>query len=196
MKKLLLIALLLGPLAIVVESCRTCKCPDTGKYIKIERASLTVYSLESKPTPVLTPITDSAKIKLSNLSFALEYQFSYFSRNTVPNTGFSFISTANACDCFGPGEGGSKDKIVSITIETVNKYNSNWLAGQSLNSIVNINGKRISDFITDWNANPIRTSVVTFTELADEESWQQFKLNIVYGSQQFTSTTKTHWILP
>lgn len=196
MKKLLLVALLLGPLAILVESCRTCKCPDTGKYLKIERAALTVYSLESKPTPVLTPISDSAKIKLSNLSFALEYQFSYYSRNSNPHTGFSFIPAANACDCVGPGESGSKDKIVSITIETVNKYNNNWLAGQSLNSIVNINGQRISDFITDWNINPIRTSVVTFTELAEEESWQQFKLTIVYGSQQFNSSTKTYWTLP
>jgi hypothetical protein len=194
-----LLVLLLGPLAILIDSClgNNCKCTTVDSFYKIEKTGLDVRS-HAPSTSIYKMVNDSGKLNQQDFTLFMNFQYSYYSSIQQQAPSYSFIPAAMACDCVYPGYDGSPEKIKSIDITTMNDYNSSFSAGDTINSLVSINGRTLPEFITDWNKSKgaQNTFQVVLNPIPDAEVWQQLRISVQYGSSNYTANSVIFRLTP
>jgi hypothetical protein len=192
-------SIFLGPLAIIIDSClgSRCKCQNVPSYYKIEKIALDVRSHAPSST-VYKIVVDSGKLPQNDFTLFLSFQYSYYSSNQKSSATFSIIHTASACKCLYPGHLGSTTKLNNIYFTTVNDYNSTYTAGDTLNSLIRLNGKTVEDFILDWNntQNAQNITEINLSQPPEVELWQQINVFVNYGSDQHSAKSVVFRLTP
>lgn len=192
-----LLLLLISVGGILLESCDPCKCTEPEKFYAMNKADIAVLRKSADPN-AHELLHDSGSVKTSELDIRLRFYFNYHSQICPP--AFSLIQSANACSCLDPGYMGSDEPMLDLTIESMNKWNSTFGPGDTINSVVKVGGMEITDFIAAWNKsrdqNYIPTHELAFSQPADTGTWQKLRVTVRFGSQSHSSESKTFRILP
>lgn len=121
------------------------KCPPSKNYFDIEGVHLqSDFNTMARTRPDFGSIYSKDSVKFEYFTLHVFYNLRYYSLNQ-PKT-FSFIPSAYALDCPINGEGGTEEKIESLTLVALSDYNTNYKAGDTLNNIMNVNGLPVSKF--------------------------------------------------
>lgn len=136
MKTLRLLTLtLLFTIGVGIPSCMVCECPPLeGNYFRPENAFLSNYR---RLTEVQNEYLDEFdSVALENYRIALEFNYSYYGSISPSHAApFSLMNSAYACTCQENGKLGSKEKIESINLLTVNDFNAEYQAGDTINEL-------------------------------------------------------------
>lgn len=122
--------------------CNICDCPSIdGSYFDIKGMELIHY--KQVDACCQAPMTENEAATFSNYkALSLEYQVDYYGENCrhphFPD--FSLINSAMACSCAYNGVAGSKnEKITSLTVITLNDFDAQHLANDTINDLLSAN---------------------------------------------------------
>lgn len=114
--------------AFVIASCLD--CPQIqGVYFNVK--GMTAREFRQNGAEVRA----GEELTIGELIVLQQFNLEYYSKGET--TG-SLISPTYAKECPQNGERGSKEVLKNIVIQTINKYNDDYLAGDTLNDIVNV----------------------------------------------------------
>ena len=118
-----------------------CNCPAIlGEFFDIQ--GLMVDNYKAGPNILGTLLTENETLQYEDYEgLQLQYQVEYVATNCneKKSWGFSFMNSALACSCVEDGHRGAKDeKIEGITILTLNDFDEDHLAGESINDLFTV----------------------------------------------------------
>ncbi len=137
MKTIRIIALIaLFTLGFGLPSCTDdCSCPPVeGKYFSIQDILLNSYGLTAEGMLQIAEENDTINLGdyLLNVAFETEYVSLLPHKNAVS---FSLINSAYACSCLGNGMDGAKEKVTSFQLISLNNFDTEHQAGDTVNSL-------------------------------------------------------------
>jgi len=115
-----------------------------------------------------------------NLNFLVEY----IAHHQEKKLNFSFINSAYGCTPPQPGSEGSKEEAIELLdIITINNYDENHLAGQSINDILelqdyHINPILLTDFLNEHDGN-VPHEWLTLKLLAEPTMNKTFQVKVI-----------------
>ncbi len=135
-KKILLALILI--IGINFQNCSpfNCDCPPVDyEYFDINGIDMRITKRTENG---IENVSEDEVVNFSDLYYIeLFYNIDYISHNTYPK--FSLINSAFACSCADNGYKGSKnEKLDRITIITLNDFDSNYLANDTINNLFEI----------------------------------------------------------
>ncbi|QQX77160.1 MULTISPECIES: hypothetical protein [Aequorivita] len=158
--KVLVIALVVG---LPLQMCSPngsddCNCgPITGAYFDIQGMEMTQYKKTGEDT--FEQMEENELVNYSDYkSLLITYDVDFISqkpkRTKMPS--FSFIPSAYACSCRENGDAGSKnEKLTNITVITLNDFDDNHRANDTLNDIMIVEGAYFEEdqYLEDYLVN-------------------------------------------
>lgn len=136
MKKTLLLTALLS-IGFTFQNCDLvgCKCDKLlGKYFQVTSIAVDLY--KKRGSCCADKITDNQQVALSDLSINVQHSIRFYSLQPTPHS-FSLIPTASACDCVDNGYQGSKQKLQSLSVITLQDFDAQHLANDTINDLLN-----------------------------------------------------------
>lgn len=111
-----------------------CGCPPVeGEYFSIQDLRLTSY--EQTPDGSLKETVESDTVNLENYLLNIAFETKYVSFHPHENSAsFSLINSAYACSCLGNGMSGAKEKVESLQLVTLNTFDAQHQAGDTVTS--------------------------------------------------------------
>jgi len=153
------------------------RCPQTEKYYDIEGVHLqNEFNSLARTNPNFEAFYSQDSVKFEYFTLKTSYSLRYYSLQQ--QNAFSFIPAAYALDCVEPGNGGTKEKIESLTLLALSDYNSRFKTGDTLNAIINVNGLSVSNYIENQNQFTVDLFgfLINLTEKPDTAVKHSFKL--------------------
>ena len=139
MKKIKILTLtFLLTMGFTFQTCDKCP-PFEGEFFDIQGFEIINYTTTSGDE-----IEENEEVEFSfygslALSFEVEYLVNNFEKKS--QFGFSLMNTAFAEDCLSNGVKGSKEEsIYSLTVLTLNDFNNEYMANDTINEILNVRG--------------------------------------------------------
>ena len=184
--KITLLLLFLGPLSIIMDAC--CRCGIMKYDIQTERMHIStgIDSTNHK----FYPSQDSAKIQISKFAIYL-----IFNRKHVRMAySIPFLPCATACSCHETMI--YDENVEGLNIFTVNDYNSQYSAGDTINSLVTVDSKPYSVWNSDLS-NTFDTANHYYLQLKippTEKTWQKFRFNFKVDGKEIEAESPTFWL--
>ena len=114
-----------------------CGCDDfRGKYFDIQ--GISVDSFRKRGSCCADRMKAGEDVTLADHHLGIRYQISYFSaqRPRPTRAPFSLISPAAACSCIEDGYLGSRERLRSFTVVTINDFDAQHLANDTINDLL------------------------------------------------------------
>ena len=139
MKKIkILLLMILFTTGLALQNCDSCP-PFEGGFFDIQGVEIINYT-----TTLGDEIEENQVVEFAFYgSLALAFQVEYLVNNWDHNhsLGFSFMNAAYAEDCLFNGVNGSKEeRINSLTVLTLNDFNEEYKANDTINELLNVRG--------------------------------------------------------
>lgn len=138
--------LILG-FGLVLTSCMGNNCPPVeGSYFDIQGIKR-IDHLEQISEHGYAPIPEGGEISFEDYNgFSINYSVSYLSQNNRNEVNGRRVLYAT--DCINSGSAGSKnEKLKQITVVTLYDFNSTYLAGDTINSLISLEGKPLDEYL-------------------------------------------------
>ena len=116
-----------------------CSCEKLqSKYFNIGGISATNF--RKRGTCCADKMGAGEAVALADHHLSVRYQVSYFSAkpSRPARSAFSLINQAVACDCLDDGYLGSKERLKSLTVVTLNDFDAQHLANDTINDLLRI----------------------------------------------------------
>jgi len=122
-----------------VQQCNLlgCDCEKLrGKYFDIQGVS--ADNFRKRGTCCADKMGAGEDVALADHNLGIRYQIDYFSAQLPRPTpaSFSLISPAAACDCIEDGYLGSRERLRSFTVLTINDFDARHLANDTINDLL------------------------------------------------------------
>lgn len=125
-------------IGFVFQNCEVCP-PSEGDYFDIQGFEIVNYTTTDGEVIKENQIVEYSSYESLTLSFDVEYLASNFNREN--SVRFSLMNTAFAEECPFSGYKGSKEEsISSLTVVTLNDFNDEYMANDTINEIINVRG--------------------------------------------------------
>lgn len=124
------------------QNCNKCP-PFEGGYFDIRGFEIVNYTTSSGDV-----IEENQEVEFSfygslALAFEVDYLVNHIEEKFPMN--FSLMNTAYAEDCSSNGVNGSKqESIQSLTVVTLNDFNNEYMANDTINKILNVRGTQFN----------------------------------------------------
>lgn len=130
---------LLLTVGFTVQQCNplSCGCDKfRGKYFDIQ--GISADSFRKRGTCCADRMKAGEDVTLADHNLGVRYQINYFSAQPPrPRCApFSLISSAAACDCIEDGYLGSRERLRSFTVVSVNDFDAQHLANDTINDLL------------------------------------------------------------
>ena len=154
--KILVFALVIGlPLQMCSpENDDGCNCgPITGVYFDIKGMELNNYKKTGENS--VGRLQENEVVSYANYAgLGVEYEVDYISQRRPKRPSFSLISSAYACSCIYDGINGSKyEKLSNITVITLNDFDENHVANDTINDLILVGNEYLSDYLVNDTLN-------------------------------------------
>ena len=154
-------------LGFIIPSCNwgAGSCGDlepVPDFFNIEGMTVQNYKSENSYDCCQAALQDSAYVEIDNYWMSMDFTVSYFfgqNEERWPSFDLNFMGSALACSPVEPGSNGSQEKIESITVLTLNDFDSTHIAGDTINDLVSI-----YDFSTRRKLNDFLSSNISFVK--------------------------------
>ena len=111
-----------------------CGCPPVdGTYFSIQEARLENLKFVSGVS--MTELAEMDSVQQENYFIRLRFLVNYVSYHEH-SPSFSLLNSAYACSCLSNGMNGSKERVESLSFITVNDFNEQYLAGDTINALI------------------------------------------------------------
>lgn len=130
---------LLLTIGFSVQQCNPlgCSCDKLrGKYFDIQ--GISADSFRKRGTCCADRMKAGEDVTLADHNLGVRYQINYFSAQ-LPHprrAPFSLISSAAACDCIEDGYLGSRERLRSFTVVSINDFDAQHLANDTINDLL------------------------------------------------------------
>ena len=114
------------------------QCPDVLEYFKINGISSQNLVLTDNENDRLKTLNENSIILWNKFHLSYRFETEYIAKRKSINTTGGLM----AFSCAAPGYNGDKIGIDTLFIKTINNYNEEYTAGDTINEIVKI---------SDWN---------------------------------------------
>lgn len=135
-----------------------CNCgPITGAYFDIQGMEMTQYKKTGEDTfeqMEENEVVDYSEYKSLLITYDVDFISQRPKHNRMPS--FSLVPSAYACSCRQNGDDGSKfEKLSSLTVITLNDFDENHRANDTLNDIMIVEGAYFEEdrYLQDYLAN-------------------------------------------
>ena len=142
--KVLLLTILLT-VGFSFQNCSIrCNCPVfEGEFFDIQGMDIVNYTTSSGDEIEENEVVEFPFYGSMTLLFDVDYVASNCRHNN--SGGFSLMSSAYACSCLDNGISGSKnEKISSLNIVTLNDFNDDFMANDTINELINVRGTQLN----------------------------------------------------
>lgn len=147
----------------IIPSCNwgVGSCGDlepVPNFFNIESMGVTNFEGEAFYSCCSKVIADSAFVELSKYWMRMDFDVSYYFGQVLeePNRhGINFMGSALACSPAPPGYNGSQEKIESLTVITLNDFDDNHHAGDTINDLVDFHDFSARTSLNDFLSNNI-----------------------------------------
>ncbi len=190
-------------LGFIIPSCNwgVGSCGDlepVPDFFNIEGMTIQNYKSESSYDCCQTALQDSAYVEIDNYWMSMDFSVSYFFgqiEERWPSFDFNLIGSALACSPAEPGFNGSQEKIESITVVTLNDFDSTHVAGDTINDLVSIydfsTRSKLDDFLSS-NISFVKQERLFFqldaTPSSDHYFKAKFILHLTNGEEHISDT--------
>lgn len=132
MKTKIVFLTLILTIGFTFQNC--CNCPEIdGEFFDIR--DMEVIHQDSRGF-----FTDLEELSFNEYGFlALIFEVDYIAFQECMHWNFSTMSSAYGCDCTVNGTSGSRDEMIqNLDVITVNDYNEDYAAGDTINELINV----------------------------------------------------------
>lgn len=160
-----------------------CDCPPYLEFFDIQ--GVEVLNLKKREGSGIEALSENEQVSFSNYSsLIIDFQVEYHSSNCNHNKwNFSLMNSALACSCNFDGESGSKEeKLNSLTILTLNDFDPDHLANDTINDLFDVSIFRevidLEAFIQQDTSLIEEESISLFLKKAPELN-NEFKVKVI-----------------
>jgi len=132
MKLKIFFLFLLFSIGFCFQNC--CNCPEIdGEFFDIIGLDIIHQDQEGF-------FTDAENIPYEDYGFlTLLYEVDYMVYEECDHWNFSVLPSAYGCECIENGDEGSRDEMIEdVTIITMNNFNNNYMANDTINDLINV----------------------------------------------------------
>ncbi|WP_147320795.1 hypothetical protein [Hymenobacter lapidiphilus] len=183
---------------ISIQGCDRDECGCgriEGNYFDIK--GISADNFKKRGTCCSDRVSSGQEVKLEDYSLIVRYSVSYFSRQTHQNhqAPFSLISQAYACTCRTNGGLGSKEKLKSFTVVTLNNFDAQHQANDTINDLLTIStASGAFDLSTGIKTDTTSIKQTDYSLLLKKKPVADFAARIsveLQNGEVYTSTTES-----
>ncbi|QJX48178.1 hypothetical protein HMJ29_15075 [Hymenobacter taeanensis] len=160
MKKAIALTTLLA-IGFSLQNCDLygCKCDKSkGKYFIL--TGISVENYKKRGDCCADKLENNQQVAFQDFSLDVRNFVRFYSAQLPQSSPFSLIPTASACDCIADGYLGSKQKLQSLTVITLEDFDAQHLANDTINDLLNA-----QFYLTSYDLNTyLLTDTATITQ--------------------------------
>ena len=159
-----------------------CNCPPViGAYFDIRGIESLVHHRKIPNTNSAPPMGDGETVPFDEYyGVLINYQLDYISQHKPEKPFFGSAGRLMACSCVNNGDAGAKtEKLKSVTVITLNDFNTQYSTGDTLNDLITVQGQPLEDYLQSTRNERIKYQNLTLGLSEAPETNPEYRVKVI-----------------